>query len=140
MIAMKSTSDKSQLNFIQRATEEAQERYDAEVSQFQHSYNEKHPLQHIWRHIIAKRRITVLYESEDVSVVIQVVRFVYAHTSQTFTFYGTLLLRRTHYAFHLLRKWIGSRPANLSRDVEKRWASFVSVPEKVRVSDDFLGA
>ena len=122
MIAMKSTSDKSQLNFIQRATEEAQD------------------LQHIWRHIIAKRRITVLYESEDVSVVIQVVRFVYAHTSQTFTFYGTLLLRRTHYAFHLLRKWIGSRPANLSRDVEKRWASFVSVPEKVRVSADFLGA
>ena len=92
MIAMKSTSDKSQLNFIQRATEEAQERYDAEVSQFQHSYNEKHPLQHIWRHIIAKRRITVLYESEDVSVVIQVVRFVYAHTSQTFTFYGCHVL------------------------------------------------
>ena len=92
MIAMKSTSDKSQLNLIQRATEEAQERYDAEVSQFQHSYNEKHPLQHIWRHIISKRRITVLYESEDVSVVIQVVRFVYARTSQTFTFYGCHVL------------------------------------------------
>lgn len=129
------------MTLIQRATEETQERYDAEVRQFQRSYNEKHPLQRIWRHIIAKRRITVLYESEDVSVVIRTVRFIYSHSSQTFTFYGTLfLLCRTHYAFHLLREWIGTRPARLSRDVERRWASFVSASEKVRVSADFLRA
>ena len=140
---MKSNSSKSQLTQeqkVQAATREAQERYDAEAKRYQIDYNRKNPSHRIWRHILARRKITTLYESEDITIEIIVVRFVFAHTSQTFTFYGTLLLRRTHYAFHLLQEWIGMRPARLSRDVEKCWASFVSAPEKVRVSADFLGA
>lgn len=117
-----------------------QHHYNQQVLEFQFKHNLMNPSQKIWRHILCRRAISFLINGNEVAVIITVVRFVYARSTTTFTFYGSLLLPRTHYSFPLLKRWIGMRPAMLSQDVENRWISFMAYPDFRRISGSCQGA
>lgn len=102
-------------------TRQFQSQYDKECQAYQMTYNQRHPGAHIWRHLIYSRTIHFLRNGADITCVIRIVRFIFAGTNSSFTFYGSLILPRTHFSFPMLRDWIRQTPPLLSPTVIRRW-------------------
>lgn len=124
IIPMKNKSIK-EFSALSDLAHSMQARYSREVASFQQNYNSRHA-RHIWRHALYKRQILCLLNEDDVSVTIRIVRFLIAGTSETFTFYGSILLPRTAFSFPILAEWIHRKPAILSPHIVHRWADIVS--------------
>ena len=72
--------------------------YDRQARQFQAEYNKKHPGRHIWRHILYRRTFCFFNFGQTFPVTLEIVRFIYAGTNKTFTFYGSLFLPFSHFS------------------------------------------
>ncbi len=104
------------------------ERYEQEARDFQRKYNASHPDCHIWRHMLYTRTFYFYHEGQYISVRIEVLRFRYAHTFRTFTFYGSLLCPFSHFSTSFIRQAVAeadllfSQTASLvSTDTLRRW-------------------
>ncbi len=103
-------------------------RYEQEARDFQLKYNASHPDCHIWRHMLYRRTFDFYHEGQHLSACIEVLRFRYAHTFRTFTFYGSLLCPFSHFSAGFIRQAIAeaglllSQTASLvSADTIRRW-------------------
>lgn len=77
--------------------------YDREARRFQKTYNSQHPLCHIWRHILYARTFFFCRGGICFSVRVELLRFLYAGTSRTFTFYGSLFLAFSSFSKEFIR-------------------------------------
>lgn len=78
--------------------------YHSQVKKFQNRYNHLHPDSHIWKHGLYTRTFFFYRNGLSFSVEIQIVRFVYAGTNKTFTFYGTLFSAFSHFSREFIRQ------------------------------------
>lgn len=108
-----------------------QARYKSEAESFQKKYNANHPGRHIWKHGGYKRTLRFLGRNDQSETVlaINVIRFIVEGTHKTFTFYGSLLLSHSQYAFSYLKEWISRKPPVLSQAVIRRWETTVRAGE-----------
>lgn len=72
--------------------------YKKEASDYQASYNRRHPQHPIWRHMLYTRTFYVFWQGGLYVIRIPIVRFLFAGTSKTFSFYGSLFCAFSHYA------------------------------------------
>ena len=104
---------------------EVQSRYDRAAKDFQYRHNQTPGARRIWRHMICRRTFLFLLSGRLVSVTIEIVRFVYAGTHQTFTFYGDLFVPRSHYPVEFIRNAIADRRSDYALCVStatlRRW-------------------
>jgi len=124
MIIMR-CSDYKSFSSIDAFISKTQMRYRNEADTFQHRYNEKNKI-HIWRHMLYSRIFHFYINGDLISVPVEIIRFIFAGSNKTFSFYGSLLLPRTTYSVPLLKNWINSKPAFLSPEVCNRWYSAVT--------------
>lgn len=78
--------------------------YHDQARKFQLRYNQHHPGAPIWRHGLYTRTFFFYRNGCPFSVVIQIVRFIYAGTSQTFTFYGSLFSAFSHFSREFIQQ------------------------------------
>lgn len=90
--------------------------YDQEARQFQKVYNSKHPGHHIWRHILHARTFFFCRDGVCFSVRVEIVRFLYAGTSHTFTFYGSLFRAFSSFSEEFIRS-AASSPTSIPNEV-----------------------
>ena len=83
------------------STPSISEIYDREDRQFQQKYNHEHPGRHIWRHILHKRVFFFFTDKKWISVEVEIVRFIYAGTNKTMTFYGSMFLAYSSFSKQL---------------------------------------
>lgn len=129
------TMSKTSKEFL--SEDKVQAQYDSEAAFFQKKYNAAHPGRHIWKHGYNVRTVRFLSRSDknETVVKIKVLRFIVEGTYKTFTFYGSLLLSHTQYAFSYLKEWISRKPPILSSAIIQRWKSVVRAGENpARVS------
>lgn len=108
--------------------------YERETRSFQFRYNAAHPDCHIWRHMLYQRTFYFYSGGRHISAHIEVLRFRYAHTSRTFTFYGSLLCPFSHFSADFIRQAVAeagllfSQTASLvTADTVRRWAHSMPV-------------
>ncbi len=83
--------------------------YEHQVRNFQLRYNDRHPKSHIWRHMLYTRIFFFYHDGVAFSVEIRLVRFIYAGTSHTFTFYGSLFCAFTHFSTSFIRQAVAEK-------------------------------
>jgi len=71
--------------------------YAQQVAAYQADYNRKNPDHRIWRHMLYKRTFFFFSGGRYISVEIEIVRFRFAGTNNTFTYYGTLFCAYTFF-------------------------------------------
>lgn len=103
--------------------------YEQEARIFQLRYNASHPDCHIWRHMLYRRTFYFYSGGHHICVCIEILRFRYAHTFRTFTFYGSLLCPFSHFSADFIRQAVAeavllfSQTASLvTADTLRRWA------------------
>ncbi len=107
--------------------------YNKQAIQYQFDYNKKHPDRHIWRHLIYRRTFYFLRDGVYFSVQIEIVRFKYAGTNSTFTFYGDLFLALSRFSAQFVRQAVkegmnGSGAASIvSKETLKRWSRHLAL-------------
>jgi len=77
--------------------------YAQQAHAYQLKYNRKHPGQRIWRHMLYKRTFYFFLNGRYISIEIEIVRFRYAGTNTTFTFYGTLFCAYSHFSAQFIK-------------------------------------
>ena len=116
---------------------EVSSRYSKEAKRFQYFYNSAHPEARIWRKMLYARIFCFIRNGELVSVVVELVRFIYTASGKTFTYYGSQFLPRTKYSKELISAAVsGSKPEArfcVSRDTFFRWKALL--PSPVRTQD-----
>ena len=88
--------------------------YARQAAVYQSKYNRKHPRQHIWRHMLYKRTFYFYLYGRHISVEVEIVRFRFAGTNVTFTFYGTLFCAYTHFSTQFIKQAVSSSDELLS--------------------------
>lgn len=92
---------------------------------FQKEYNLKHPGMHIWRHILYRKTFRFFLNGQIISLDLEIVRFIYAGTNRTFTFYGSFFLPFFHFTKEFMRQAVRSPdtlPAlDVSAETIRRW-------------------
>lgn len=83
--------------------------YEREVKKFQFCYNQAHPDARIWRHLLYERTFFFFRDGIAFSVQVTLVHFVYAGTSRTFTFYGTLFCAFSHFSTEFIRQAVAEK-------------------------------
>lgn len=78
--------------------------YLDQVLKFQSRYNQRHQGSPIWRHGLYTRTFFFYSNGRSLSVEIQIVRFIYAGTNLTFTFYGSLFSAFSHFSREFIRQ------------------------------------
>lgn len=100
--------------------------YDKQARTFQKEYNFKHPGMHIWRHILYRKTFRFFLSGQMISVDVEIVRFIYAGTNRTFTFYGSFFLPFFHFTKEFMCQAVRSPdtlPAlEVSAETIRRWA------------------
>ena len=112
--------------------------YAQEAIVYQTRYNTAHPQHRIWRHLLYQRTFYFFQNGKLLSVRVELVRFRYAGTNRTFTFYGTLFCAYSHFAAEFIRRavsesHIDDSPISLSVSLEtlrywKNWLVTGRVP------------
>ena len=100
--------------------------YDLQARIFQNNYNVSHPGHHIWRHVLYKRTISFYCNGMILPVTIEVVRFIISGTSNTFTFYGNILIPYLRFARKFIKAALSpdsSVSLEVSEETLHRWAS-----------------
>ena len=95
--------DEKKNNLTKQVQEETASSYDHEAREHQHSFNQAHPSGHIWRHMLSKRKFTFYREGIAIQIEIEIVRFIFAGTNRTFTFYGTLFYQFYRFSLEFIR-------------------------------------
>ena len=106
---------------------EISKNYDLQARKFQNNYNSKHPQNHIWRHTLYKRTICFQRDGMKLPVTIEIVRFIVAGTSKTFTFYGNILIPYLRFAREFINSALSSSDdaaLEVSEETLHRWTSF----------------
>ena len=102
------------------------EKYDQEARQFQRKYNREHPDRHIWRHLLYKRTFFFCKEGKRISVKIEIVRFIFAGTNRTMTFYGSMFLPRSSFSKQFQKHSVSNPSAEFTEMVSirtiQKWA------------------
>jgi len=88
--------------------------YDRKAMAFQSEYNRKHPGKRIWRHLLYKRTFYFYLHRRYISVEVEIVRFRYAKTNNTFTFYGSLFCAYSHFSAGFIKQAVSSSDDLLS--------------------------
>lgn len=83
--------------------------YERGTQNFQFRYNQAHPNARIWRHMLYKRTFFFFRDGIAFSVQVTLVRFVYAGTSRTFTFYGDLFCAFSHFSSEFIRQAVAEK-------------------------------
>lgn len=104
--------------------------YDSQALRYQFQHNQRHPDRRIWRHLLYRRTFYFLHNGCYLSVQIEIVRFRYAGTNSTFTFYGNLFLAFSRFSSGFVHQAISEAdtldgPASIvvSRETLRRWQS-----------------
>ncbi len=107
-----------------------QKQYDKEAKNFQYEHNRRHPGRHIWRHVLYTRTYFFYVNGIQLSVEVTIVRFIYAGTGSTFTFYGSLFSAFTAYSLGFIQTAVSEMDDRLSAaalavsaETLKSWAS-----------------
>lgn len=91
-----------------------QKQYDREARKFQYEHNQRHPGKRIWRHVLYTRTYFFYVNGSQLSVDVTIVRFIYAGTNGTFTFYGSLFSAFTAYSLSFLHAAVSEMDDSLS--------------------------
>lgn len=109
--------------------------YDKEARSFQAAYNKRHPGRHIWRHILYTRTLYFFRDREHISVCVEIVRFRFAGSSRTFTFYGSLFASFSRFSAEFIRQAVSERdsPCGMASSVVhpstiRRWGMAPGFP------------
>lgn len=78
--------------------------YDQEARNFQLQHNASHREHRIWRHMLYKRTFYFFRNGIHFSVEVEIVRFRFAGTNRTFTFYGSLFCSFSHFSKEFISK------------------------------------
>lgn len=104
--------------------------YNKQVLDYQFRYNLCHPISHIWRHNLYKRTFFFYKNGCSFSIQISVVRFIYAGTNRTFTFYGSLFSAFSHFSREFIQQAVQEKnirdsfPAlTVSAETLRTWCS-----------------
>ena len=101
--------------------------YDRQARAFQKEYNLSHPDQHLWRHILYKRTFRFFKNGQAIPVDLEIVRFIYAGTNSTFTFYGSLFLPFFRFPITFMEQAVcspsGTAAMEVSADTVSRWGN-----------------
>lgn len=104
--------------------------YRQEVYQFQNKHNSSAGSDRIWRHQLYPRTFYFFRNGIAFSVRIYLVRFIYAGTSRTFTFYGTLFCAFSRYSKEFISSVLseggnkyGDASCLVSVETASRWVS-----------------
>ncbi|MGN0398785.1 MAG: hypothetical protein ACI4EO_01540 [Blautia sp.] len=76
--------------------------YEKEARSFQSHYNSVHPSHRIWRHQLYLRTFFFYRNGFSFSIQVRVVRFIFAGTGKTFTFYGSLFSAFSRFSKELI--------------------------------------
>lgn len=99
--------------------------YDRQARAFQKEYNSSHPDGHLWRHILYKRTFRFFKDGQVISVELEIVRFIYAGTNSTFTFYSSFFLPFSRFSIGFMKQAIlfpsGAAAMDVSADTVSRW-------------------
>ena len=66
--------------------------YNRLAVKFQYEHNQRQPHQRIWRHMLYPRTFFFFLHGTVISVQVEIVRFRFAGTNRTFTYYGPFFL------------------------------------------------
>ncbi len=91
---------KHNFSFEQKISSE----YNKQAVQYQFLHNLKSPDRRIWRHLLYRRTFYFQRDGVYFSVQIEIVRFKYAGTNTTFTFYGDLFLAFSRFSSQFVRQ------------------------------------
>lgn len=104
--------------------------YEREAKAFQFRHNLSHPESLIWRHLLYRRTFFFFRNGSSFSVQVELVRFRFAGTNRTFTFYGSLFCAFSHFSKELISQAAAQKddpfsPAAtlVSRETLSRWVS-----------------
>ena len=100
--------------------------YDLQARKFQNDYNDKQTQNHIWRHALYKRSICFQRDGMKLPVTIEIIRFIVAGTSKTFTFYGNILIPYLRFAREFIKTALSSpsdTALEVSEETLQRWVS-----------------
>lgn len=88
--------------------------YARQAAAYQSKHNQKNPGQRIWRHMLYRRTFYFYLNGRHISVRIEIIRFRYAGTNTTFTFYGTLFCACSHFSAEFIKQAVSSSDELLS--------------------------
>lgn len=110
--------------------------YSRQALNFQFKHNQKHPDKRIWRHLLYRRTFYFFRNGEYFSVQVELVRFRYAGTNCTFTFYGNLFLAFSRFSSSFVHQAVsesdsidGLAAPVVSRDTLKQWLARLAQPQ-----------
>lgn len=113
--------------------------YNQQALRFQFRHNQKHPDRRIWRHLIYRRTFYFFRNGEYFSVQIELVRFRYAGTNRTFTFYGDLFLPFSRFSSCFVRQAVsetgcidGPAASVVSPETLRQWQARMARPQPLR--------
>ena len=102
--------------------------YTKQTLRYQYLHNQSHPHRRIWRHLIYRRTFYFLHCGQYISGQVEIVRFRYAGTNCTFTFYGDLFLAFSRFSSQFVRLAVseadsirGLASSVVSQDTLKHW-------------------
>ena len=105
--------------------DEIQARYNRLARSYQYKHNTSHPDGRIWRHMLCTRTFTFFRSGTAVEITVEIVRFIFAGTHHTFTFYAGLFLPFSRYAAEFVRSAISLPESGaalcVSRETICRW-------------------
>lgn len=107
--------------------------YYRESLRFQEAHNASGSAQRIWRHGLYRRVFRFFLHGSLVCVEVELVRFLYAGTNRSFTYYGSLFLPYTSFAKELISSALsdGAEEAFLvSSDTIRRWKRSLPSPRR----------
>lgn len=88
--------------------------YEKEARSFQSHYNSVHPSHRIWRHQLYLRTFFFYRNGISFSIQVRVVRFIFAGTGKTFTFYGSLFSAFSRFSKELISQVVSDHTAPFS--------------------------
>lgn len=110
--------------------------YKEEARDFQQRHNLAHPRHRIWKHRYGLRTFYFYVKGTPVRVRVKILRFRYAGTNRTFTFYGSLFCAFSSFSRALMEEAVAQDKVRLllgdlctlfSPETLSRWKSLLSV-------------
>lgn len=114
-------------------------KYKEEARDFQQQYNLAHPEHRIWKHRYGLRTFYFFVQGSLIYVQVQILRFRFAGTNRTFTFYGSLFCAFSRFSRNFMAQAVAQADllfselsTLLSPKTLSRWESLLSaVPAPV---------
>lgn len=122
-------------------------KYKYEAQDFQQQYNLAHPQRRIWKHRYGLRTFYFFVQGSLIYVRVKILRFRFAGTNRTFTFYGSLFCAFSRFSRDFMAQAVAQAgflfsalSTLLSPKTLSRWASLLSVVPAPAASPGWDGA